>query len=121
MSDTYQGLSHSRWNCKYHLVGLDHRIGHLWPLSMALESSNAFASGTEGLWLYRGFRPLPHKALGRKPLIGGGEILLGVPVVLEQKTTILWKCLYLLASWKDSSDLGRAYETNRRGEEENPI
>jgi hypothetical protein len=25
---------------------------------------------------------------------------------LEQKTTILWKCLYLLASLKDSSDLG---------------
>ena len=45
----------------------------------------------------------------------------GVPVVLEQKTTILWKCLYLLASWKDSSDLGRAYETNCRGGEENPI
>ena len=44
----------------------------------------------------------------------------GVPVVLEQKTTILWKCLYLLASLKDSSDLGGAYETNRRGEEEIP-
>jgi len=29
--------------------------------------------------------------------------------------------LYLLASWEDSSDLDRAYETNRRGEEENPI
>ena len=32
----------------------------------------------------------------------------GVPVVLEQKTTILWKCLYSLASLKDSSGLGRA-------------
>ena len=29
----------------------------------------------------------------------------GVPVVLEQKTTILWKYLYLLASLKDSPDL----------------
>jgi hypothetical protein len=46
---------------------------------------------------------------------------IGVPAVLEQKTTICCKCLYLLASWKDSSDLGRAYETNCRGGEENPI
>jgi hypothetical protein len=45
----------------------------------------------------------------------------GVPVVLEQKTTILWKCLYLLASLKDSSGWGGAHETNRRGEEENPV
>jgi hypothetical protein len=44
---------------------------------------------------------------------------IGVPAVLVQKTTILWKCLYLLASWKDSSDLGRAYETNGSGGEEN--
>ena len=40
---------------------------------------------------------------------------------MEQKTTILWKCLYLLASLKDSSGLGGAYETKRRGEEENPV
>ena len=45
----------------------------------------------------------------------------GVPAVLEQKTTILWKCLYLLASLKDSSGLDGMYETSRRGEEENPI
>ena len=45
----------------------------------------------------------------------------GVPAVLEQKTTILWKCLYLLASLKDSPGLGGAYETNRRGAEENPV
>jgi hypothetical protein len=37
----------------------------------------------------------------------------GVPVVLEQKTTILWKCLYLLASLKDAPGLGGAYELNR--------
>ena len=30
----------------------------------------------------------------------------GVPAVLEQKTTILWKCLYLLVSLKGSSGLG---------------
>jgi hypothetical protein len=48
-------------------------------------------------------------------------LLVGVPVVLEQKTTILWKCLYLLAALKDSPGLGRAYETNRRGGEENPV
>jgi hypothetical protein len=36
----------------------------------------------------------------------------GVPVVLEQKTTILWKCLYLLASLQDSSDfVGRTRQT----------
>jgi hypothetical protein len=29
------------------------------------------------------------------------DVLSGVPVVLEQKTTILWKCLYLLAFFKD--------------------
>src|SRR5262245_37038083 len=45
----------------------------------------------------------------------------GVLVVLEQKTTILWKCLYLLASLKDSSGLGGTYETKRRSEEENPV
>ena len=44
-----------------------------------------------------------------------------VPVVLEQKTTILWKCLYLLASLKDSPGLGGAYETSCRGGEENPV
>src|SRR4030095_3389095 len=33
----------------------------------------------------------------------------GVPAVLEQKTTILWKCLYLLASLKDSPGLGEVY------------
>ena len=45
----------------------------------------------------------------------------GVPAVLEQKTTILWKCLYLLISLKDSSGLAGVYETNRRGGEENPV
>jgi hypothetical protein len=45
----------------------------------------------------------------------------GVPVVLEQKTTILWKYLYLLVSLQDSLGLGEAYETNRRGGEENPV
>ena len=49
------------------------------------------------------------------------QVEIGVPAVLEQKTTILWKCLYLLASLKDSPDLGEAYETNRRGEEENLV
>ena len=49
------------------------------------------------------------------------RLRMGVPVVLEQKTTILWKCLYLLASLKDSPGLGGAYETNRRGGEENPV
>jgi hypothetical protein len=38
-----------------------------------------------------------------------------------QKTTILWKCLYLLASLKASSGLGGAYETNRSGGEESPV
>src|SRR4029453_3983208 len=45
----------------------------------------------------------------------------GVPVVFEQKKTILWECLYLLASLKDSPGLGGAYEANRRGGEENPV
>jgi hypothetical protein len=45
----------------------------------------------------------------------------GVPVVLEQKTTILRKCLYLLASLKDPSGLSVTYETKRSSEEENPI
>jgi hypothetical protein len=40
---------------------------------------------------------------------------------LEQKTTILWKCLYLLASLKDSPGLGGTYETSRIGGEENPV
>jgi hypothetical protein len=35
-------------------------------------------------------------------------LLNGVPVVLEQKTTILGKCLYLLASLKDSPGLDEA-------------
>jgi hypothetical protein len=35
-------------------------------------------------------------------------VVSGVPVVLEQKTTILWKYLYLLASLKDSLGLGEA-------------
>jgi DNA-binding transcriptional MerR regulator len=43
----------------------------------------------------------------------------GVPAVLEQKTTIFWNCLYLLASLKASPGLGGVYETNRRGGEEN--
>jgi hypothetical protein len=45
----------------------------------------------------------------------------GVPVVLEQKPTILWKCLYLLASLKDPSGLGVTDETKRSSEEENPV
>jgi hypothetical protein len=40
---------------------------------------------------------------------------------LEQKTTILWKCLYLLPSLKDSPGLGEAYEPRRRGGEENLV
>ena len=52
------------------------------------------------------------------PMPGTG---VGVPVVLEQKTTILWKGLYLLASLKDSAGLGVTYETKRRSEEENPV
>jgi hypothetical protein len=32
----------------------------------------------------------------------------GVPAVLEQKTTILWKCLYLLVSLKGSFGVGGA-------------
>src|SRR5689334_11400630 len=51
----------------------------------------------------------------------GGIAPVGVPVVLEQKTTILWKCLYLLASLTDSPGLGRAYETSCRGGEANPV
>ena len=39
----------------------------------------------------------------------------------EQKTTILWKRLYLLASWKDSPGFSGAYERSRRGGEENPV
>jgi len=39
----------------------------------------------------------------------------------EQKTTILWKCLYLLTSLKDSSGLSGTYETKRSSEEENPV
>src|SRR5687768_6003074 len=50
-----------------------------------------------------------------------GDLLDGVPVVLEQKTTILWKPLYLLASLKDSPGLGGVYETDRSGGEENPV
>src|SRR4029453_8188032 len=45
----------------------------------------------------------------------------GVLAVLEQKTTILWKCLYLLASLKDSPGLGEVYRTNSRGGDENPV
>jgi hypothetical protein len=45
----------------------------------------------------------------------------GVPVVLEQKTTIFWKCLHLLASLKDSSGLGVTDETKRSSEEENLV
>jgi len=40
---------------------------------------------------------------------------------MEQKTTIFWNCLYLLASLKASPGLGGVYETNRRGGEENPV
>ena len=52
---------------------------------------------------------------------GRGAARFGVPVVLEQKTTILWKYLYLLVSLKDSVGLGVTYETKRRSEEENPV
>jgi hypothetical protein len=38
------------------------------------------------------------------------EVLTGVPAVLEQKTTICCKYLYLLTSLKDSPGLGGAYE-----------
>src|SRR5262245_13948028 len=41
---------------------------------------------------------------------GAGEMLGGVPAVLEQKTTICCKHLYLLASLKDFSGLGGVYE-----------
>jgi len=34
--------------------------------------------------------------------------MLGVPAVLEQKITILWKCLYLLVSLQGSSGVGGA-------------
>jgi hypothetical protein len=37
------------------------------------------------------------------------ETPVGVPVVLEQKTTILWKCPYVLATLKDSPGLSGAY------------
>jgi len=40
---------------------------------------------------------------------------------VEQITTILCKCLYLLSSLKDSPGLGEAEETNRRGGEANPV
>src|SRR5262245_32224133 len=46
---------------------------------------------------------------------------MGVPAVLEQKTTICHKYLYLLVSLKDSSGLCGAYEAIRRGVEENPV
>src|SRR4029453_15002278 len=46
---------------------------------------------------------------------------MGVPAVVEQKTTILRKCLSLLASLKDSPGLGGAYQTNSRGGDENPV
>jgi hypothetical protein len=49
------------------------------------------------------------------------QTALGVPVVLEQKTTILGKYLYVLASLKDSPGLDEAEETHRRGGEEHPI
>ena len=49
------------------------------------------------------------------------SVVLGVFTVLEQKTTILWKYLYLLASLKDTPGLGGAYDTSRSGGEENPI
>ena len=57
-------------------------------------------------------RVTPYWLLSLKPPFG-------VPVVLEQKTTILWKCLYLLASLQDSSGLGGTDETKRRSGEEN--
>jgi hypothetical protein len=54
---------------------------------------------------------------------GGQDILenWATVSVLEQKTTILWKYLYLLVSLKDSAGLGVTYETKRRSEEENPV
>ena len=35
MSDTYQSLSHSRWNCKYHVVFVPkrRRKSPVWPYS----------------------------------------------------------------------------------------
>jgi hypothetical protein len=39
----------------------------------------------------------------------------GVPTVLEQKTTILWKCLYVLVSLKDSPGRGVRDERQRWG------
>jgi hypothetical protein len=46
---------------------------------------------------------------------------MGIPAVLEQKTTILWEYLYLLASLKDTPGLGGAYDTSRRGGAENLV
>jgi len=40
---------------------------------------------------------------------------------MEQKTPILWKGLYFLASLKAFCGLGGVYETHRSGEEENPV
>ena len=39
----------------------------------------------------------------------------GVPAVLEQKTTILWKCLSFLVSLKDSPGWVGGYTTNGSG------
>ena len=51
--------------------------------------------------------------------------LQGIHAVLEQKTTILWKCLYLLVSLKDSPIIGPGwggvYATNGSSGEANPI
>ena len=44
-----------------------------------------------------------------------------VPVVLEQKTTILWKCLYFLDYLKDVPGFGGAYEPSWGGGEENLV
>ena len=59
--------------------------------------------------------------LHEPPWVHPRVMVRGVLAVLEQKTTILWKCLYLLASLKDSPGLGEAYEPSRRGGEENPV
>ncbi len=48
-------------------------------------------------------------------------LVVGVPAVLGQKTTILWKLLYFLVSLKDSPGWGGVYATNGSSGEENPI
>jgi hypothetical protein len=68
----------------------------------------------------------PPRAPGRSGRLASQRTLgsaggLGGPVVLEQKTTILWKCLYLLVSFKDPYGLSGVYETDCIGGEENSV